>query len=103
MSSEPQKHKPLQSDLFMGIGLTFGVLGVLLLVGAVLHVTDAAGGVWFVWLFITRTFGLTHSSGFLTGDDGRRSFYGHTQWEIKNRARASSAHSLGSISSWGRC
>lgn len=54
MSREPQKDKLIQSDLVRGIGFTFGVLGVLLLVGAVLHVTTAAGGVWFVWLFVTR-------------------------------------------------
>lgn len=64
MSSEPQKDKLLQSDLFRGIGFTLGVLGVLLLVGAVLHVTAVAGGVWFVWLFITRNIWIAPSVRF---------------------------------------
>ncbi len=65
MSSQPQKDKLLESDLFRGIGLTFGVLGALLLVGAVLHVTAMAGGVWFVWLFITRNRWIDPSVRFL--------------------------------------
>ena len=103
MSSEPQKDKLLQSDLFRGIGFTFGVLGVLLLVGAVLHVTALAGGVWLCGCSSRETFGLPHPSGFYTGDDGRRSFSGHSQWESKNPARASSAPSLGHTSSLGGC
>ena len=41
-------------DLVRGLGITFGVLAILLALGLPLGFPSAAAGVWFVWLFAWR-------------------------------------------------
>ena len=54
MNDETGESGNVVPDLVRGLGLTFGVLAVLLGLGVLVGFPSAAAGVWFVWLFAWR-------------------------------------------------